>query len=206
MSQPVDIAISQASAGVTGGDEIVAAPGASSRIEVLGYKMVADAAGTVQLKAGTNEVWTVAVDATGGTYTLTYGGQTTSNIAFDASAATVQAALEALSNVEVGDVSVSLSGTTYTITTAALLGGQNLTAPTADSTLLTGGTHTATVATPTQGTSASMTGAVPVAAKQDVTAGYAGQVVWRLPANTSLRLVTATSKMFGHLQYRIVGA
>lgn len=44
---------------------------------------------------------------TGGTFTLTYSGQTTSAIAFDAAPAVVQTALEALSNIEPGDVYVS---------------------------------------------------------------------------------------------------
>jgi hypothetical protein len=44
---------------------------------------------------------------TGGTFTLTYNGQTTSAIAYDANAATVQAALAALSNIGVGNVAVT---------------------------------------------------------------------------------------------------
>lgn len=40
---------------------------------------------------------------TAGTFTITYSGQTTAGIAFDADAAAVRAALEALSNVEEGD-------------------------------------------------------------------------------------------------------
>lgn len=43
---------------------------------------------------------------TGGTFTLTFDGQTTSSIAYNASAATVLSALEALSNIASGDVSV----------------------------------------------------------------------------------------------------
>jgi hypothetical protein len=42
-----------------------------------------------------------------GTFTLTYNGQTTTGIAWNASAATVQSALEALSNIGVGDVAVT---------------------------------------------------------------------------------------------------
>lgn len=45
-----------------------------------------------------------AVGGTSGTLTLTFSGQTTSAIAYNASAATVQTALEALSNINVGDV------------------------------------------------------------------------------------------------------
>ena len=42
-----------------------------------------------------------------GTFTLTFNGQTTVPIARNASAATVQGALEALSNIGSGDVTVS---------------------------------------------------------------------------------------------------
>lgn len=58
---------------------------------------------------GVNEVQTVTIPttATGGTYTLTYSGQTTGAIAYNANAATVQTALLALSNLDTGDVVVS---------------------------------------------------------------------------------------------------
>lgn len=54
-----------------------------------------------------SERQSVAVKATGGNYTLTYSGQTTANIAYNAAVATVQAALVALSNLAPGDVVVS---------------------------------------------------------------------------------------------------
>lgn len=58
-----------------------------------------------------NEIQLVALSGTGsGTYTLTFDGQTTAPIAFDASAAVVQAALEALSNIGAGNVSVTAGG------------------------------------------------------------------------------------------------
>src|SRR3954465_8763162 len=51
--------------------------------------------------AGTNEVQTITVTGTptGGTFTLTYSTQTTAAIAYNATAAAVQTALEALSNI-----------------------------------------------------------------------------------------------------------
>lgn len=59
--------------------------------------------------ATTNEVQAITHSGvvTGGTFTITWNAQTTSAIAFNASAATVQAALEALSNIAVGDVDVT---------------------------------------------------------------------------------------------------
>jgi len=60
-------------------------------------------------QSGSNEVQRVELTGSpgGGTFTLTYSGQTTAGIAFNADAATVQAALVALSNIAVGEVSVT---------------------------------------------------------------------------------------------------
>lgn len=56
--------------------------------------------------AGTDEVQTVTITGspTGGTYTLTFSGQTTSGIVYNATASQVQTALEALSNIAPGDI------------------------------------------------------------------------------------------------------
>ena len=98
--------------------------------------------------APTNEIQTVTKSATGGTFTLTYDGQTTSAIAYNATSATVELALEALSNLTEAQVSVSGSaGGPYTVTftemDAALL--------TASAASLTGGAGTVTIAQGTQG-------------------------------------------------------
>jgi hypothetical protein len=55
-----------------------------------------------------NEVQDLDNDATGGTFTLTYDGEETGDIPYDASAAVLETALEALSNVV--DVDVTLNG------------------------------------------------------------------------------------------------
>ena len=47
-----------------------------------------------------------------GTFTLTFGGDTTAAIAFDATDATIQTALEALPDIDPGDVTVSEVGRT----------------------------------------------------------------------------------------------
>jgi trimeric autotransporter adhesin len=57
--------------------------------------------------AALNEIQRFSFTATGGTYTLEFDGQVTGAIAYDAVAATIQTALEALSNIAVGDVTVS---------------------------------------------------------------------------------------------------
>ncbi|MHB8398436.1 MAG: P22 phage major capsid protein family protein [Candidatus Limnocylindrales bacterium] len=74
---------------------------------------------------------------TGGTFTITYGGQTTSALAFNASAATVQTAIQALSSVGAGNATVTLVGTVYTITFAGTL-AENISAVSSSGLLLTG--------------------------------------------------------------------
>lgn len=53
-----------------------------------------------------NEIQILTHDHTGGTMTLTYSGQTTSALDFDATAGEIQTALRALSNIAEGDVVV----------------------------------------------------------------------------------------------------
>lgn len=60
----------------------------------------------IRKEFGTNARQNVTITGspTGGTYTLTWNGQTTTAIAYNASSATVQAALEALSRIGTGNV------------------------------------------------------------------------------------------------------
>lgn len=84
---------------------------------------------------------TVTGGPTGGTFTLTYSGQTTAAIPFNANAATVQGALNALSNIRTGDVSVTgANGGPYDVKFMSALGGQDVAAMTASGASLTGGT------------------------------------------------------------------
>jgi hypothetical protein len=104
--------------------------------------------------AGSNEQQTVAISGgpTGGTFTLTFGGQTTAAIAFDATAAAVASALEALSSVGVGNVTASggpLPGSSVLVTFTGRLGAQDLALMTATSSL-TGGTSPAVTVTETR--------------------------------------------------------
>lgn len=89
--------------------------------------------------SGTNEVQTIIVYGTGGTYTLTFDGQTTSATAWNASAATLETNLENLSNITA--VSVSGSGTPADpyVVTFENPGGQDVAEMTGDATSLTGG-------------------------------------------------------------------
>lgn len=102
---------------------------------------------------GANEVQTVTVNGSPTTWTLTYDGQTTPSISHPASAATVQTRLESLSNVGVGDVSVSgSSGGPYTVTFLNNLGTTDLDEMTGS--IVSGGTNPfITVATTQEGLS-----------------------------------------------------
>lgn len=88
--------------------------------------------------AGVDEVQQIEIlnDVTGGTFTLTFEGQTTSALDFDASAADVDTALDALSNVTDGDVAVTggpLPATPISVQfTGATWGEQNVDAMTGD--------------------------------------------------------------------------
>ncbi|MEV8101076.1 hypothetical protein [Streptomyces sp. NPDC088135] len=109
----------------------------------------------------TSEVQTVTVTGTptGGTYTLTFSGQTTAGIPYNATAAQVKTALEALSNINPGDVAVAGGphpGTAVTVAFSGQYAGDNVAQMTASGTNLTGGTTPAvTVATTTAGGAAS---------------------------------------------------
>jgi NHL repeat-containing protein len=97
----------------------------------------------------------VTVTATAGTFTLTFAAQTTAPIAFDATAAAVQTALEDLSNLAPGDVVVTggpgdaTGSSPYVIQFAGAQANVNLAQMTASAAGLGGGT--ATVATRVEG-------------------------------------------------------
>ncbi|QKW31526.1 hypothetical protein HUT11_35785 (plasmid) [Streptomyces seoulensis] len=107
--------------------------------------------------AGTDEVQTITITGTptGGTFALTFNSQTTSAIAYNANAAAVQAALEALSNIAPGDITCAggaLPGTPVTVNFGGgVYDGTNVPQMTASGSF-TGGTSPAvTVTTTTPG-------------------------------------------------------
>ena len=72
----------------------------------------------------------------GGTFTITFNGQTTSSIAYNASAGTVQTALEGLANIDPGDVTVTGSaGGPWLVTFVGKYAGTNVVQMTATSSL-----------------------------------------------------------------------
>lgn len=119
------------------------------------------AAGTVvgQLTTitGANHVQTITVTGTptGGTVRYAFDGQVTAAIAFDAAAAAVQAAFEALSNIGTGNVTVTGGpgpGTPWVLTFGGAMAAVPLPSITLYANSLTGGTNpTSTIAQTTPG-------------------------------------------------------
>ena len=95
----------------------------------------------------------IAVDATGGTFTITIEGQATAAIAFNATAAAVQAAVELLPGIGPGDLAVTGGpgvaggGTPYVITWGGRYQGTDAPPVTTGAGSLTGGAGTAAVTT-----------------------------------------------------------
>ncbi|MEA2676401.1 MAG: hypothetical protein QOJ81_542, partial [Chloroflexota bacterium] len=112
--------------------------------------------------AGTNEKQTLTESDLGtqaGTFKLIFAGQTTAPIAFDASAAAIVSALEALSNIDAGEVTATggtIDGTPVVVTFSGRYAGINVPLMTADNTGLTAAA--VTIATTTAGGSGSGTG------------------------------------------------
>ncbi|UNZ20631.1 phage tail domain-containing protein [Streptomyces sp. 891-h] len=124
-----------------------------------------------RVRKQTAEVQTIDLGgATAGTITITFDGYTTTDIAYDADAATVQAALEALPNVDAGDITVT--GGPLPATISLSFAGQYLGVDVPEVTItptgLTGGT--VTVATTTPGATTNWVGAL----------NWPGAVLWAL--------------------------
>lgn len=104
---------------------------------------------------GTNEVQTITPGGTitGGTWNITFNGYTTSNLAYNATAAQVQAALEALPSIGTGNILVTggpLTSGPFTLTFVVDLGYMDVPQITLTNNL-TGTSPTITAATTTQG-------------------------------------------------------
>jgi hypothetical protein len=108
---------------------------------------VMGASGPTNLPPLQSETQELDVDAEGGTFTLSFGAQTTSTLAFNASPAEVQSALNALSNIGGAGGSVQVLGgpgspggeSPYSVTFGGVLANQNVLQMTANSSGLTGG-------------------------------------------------------------------
>jgi hypothetical protein len=104
------------------------------------------------LGSNVNEQQTIAITGTptGGTFTLTFNGQTTAAIAYNATAATVIAALELLTNIGQSNLSATggaLPGSSVVVSFINELGDEAQAAMTASAASLTGGTTPAVTVT-----------------------------------------------------------
>lgn len=146
-----------------------------------------------QLATGTNEVQTVTITGTptGGTFTLSWSGQTTAGIAYNATAAAVKTALAALSNLEVTDINTAggpFPGTPVTVTFTGSYAHTDVAQMTANSGSLTGGTTpTATPTTTTPG----VTGAVDLSPQINAMDGWDTSVE-RIPTENLASTFTPT--------------
>ena len=91
-------------------------------VSAIAVNPMFEATETVASWSNTNDRFTVAVVGTGGTFTLTYGGQTTSAIAYNAATSAVQSALVALSSVGSGHVTVTGSAGNYVVVFTTVTG------------------------------------------------------------------------------------
>lgn len=104
----------------------------------------------------TNEVQTITITGTptGGTFTLSFRGETTGTIAYNATAAAVVSALEALYQIGPGGVTATggaFPGTAVVVTFKGALGGQNVPLMTATASLTGGSSPAVGIAETTPG-------------------------------------------------------
>ncbi len=94
--------------------------------------------------AAVNEQQTISSTATDGTFTMSFGGQTTGALTWDDSAADIQAALEGLSTIGAGNVACAggILPANVTVAFQNSLAGQDAAMITVDNTSMTGGTAT----------------------------------------------------------------
>jgi hypothetical protein len=129
--------------------------------------------------AGANEVQTVTISGspTGGSFTLTFDGDTTDAIAFNAAASTVQARLRALDSVGGANVKVTGSaGGPYTVTFQNDLADEDVPALTADPSGLTGGSSPNVAVATTAGGVPAGDGNADVAMTQNTGGDFSGPV------------------------------
>lgn len=130
-------------------DTLAGLPDSSTTVPVgARFTVVGDSDTTFVVTAvNNNERQLVTVTAaTGGNFTLTFDGQTTGNILYNASASTVQSTLEGLSNITSGDVLVTgAAGGPWTVEFRGTYLGVDVALMTATDVDLTGTTPTVDV-------------------------------------------------------------
>lgn len=149
---------------------------------------------TVTAGGGASDVQKVTITGapTGGTFTLSLGGQTTAAIARTATAATVQTALTALSTIGAGNATVTGGPgptTPWTVTFGGALALTDVAQMTATSSLTGGTSPTVTVSTVNSGVVPSPPSSVTTTSRPDLTWVYTdpqsdSQATWQLLAFT----------------------
>lgn len=136
-----------------------------------------------------SEIQVISLTGNGGTFTLTFGGNTTSALAWNASAATVQAALQGLASIGASNATVAGSaGGPWTVTFAGSLANSAQSLITADATSLTytgAGTATPSELTHGGGGSNEVQQIVVVAQSGTFTISFGGQTTVALAWNVS---------------------
>lgn len=102
----------------------------------------------VTMAAGLDEIQTIFSSATGGTFTITFDGQTTGNVDWDATTTEVLAALNALSNIDPGEVVVTGTAGAWQVQFTNGLGESNQPLMTLSVGSLTGGSAAAVTTRP----------------------------------------------------------
>ena len=152
LSSARDVAVNSSGVGPADPGDIYVADSGNNRIQRFDSAgNFVSAWGANVLTPSVNEVQTLTVNATAGTYTLSFDGSTTGDIAYNASVSAVQSALRALPSVAGSNLSVPSGTTPYTITFNGSLSATNVPQLSADTTNLTG---SLTPATTTQGSGA----------------------------------------------------
>jgi flagellar hook protein FlgE len=136
------------------------------------------------LNSQTNEHQTITITGspTGGTFTLDYGSGTPASVAYNATAAQVQTALESLSTISAGDVKCTggqLPGTPVVVEFTGALAATDVNALTIDTTGLTGGS--------------SPSGTVTETIKGSATLGVLGGKATASLVNGQIRITDTTS-------------
>jgi hypothetical protein len=110
---------------------------------------IADALGVSELRP--NEAESIRVNATGGSFSITYGSETTGPLNYNATASEVREELEGLPAIGAGNIVVQggpggeKGGTPYTLVFVGALGERAITPVTTNTASLTGGKKLATV-------------------------------------------------------------
>lgn len=160
---------------------------------------------------GVNEIQTITITGTptGGSYTLTFNGQTTSAIPYNATTADVKAALEALSNINFGQIVVAGGPHPGTAITVAF-GGQyehtDVPQMTATGSFTGGSSPAVAVTTTTTSSLTSVVNGVSIASQVYANAA-AGATIPAYPAQIDTLLYASGTKLFldgGNLDFGLV--